>query len=64
MASKQKWEIGQTVKVGFVSGLEVIGKVATPRRLHARPLRSGAGFDQAHLSLRPAQRPHPLQHAR
>ena len=30
MTSKQKWEIGQTVKVGFVSGLEVIGKVATP----------------------------------
>lgn len=30
MASKQKWEIGQIVKVGFVSGLEVIGKVATP----------------------------------
>ncbi|MHC2867951.1 hypothetical protein ACVIYH_009084 [Bradyrhizobium diazoefficiens] len=30
MASKQKWEVGQIVKVGFVSGLEVIGKVATP----------------------------------
>jgi hypothetical protein len=28
--AKQKWEIGQIVKVGFVSGLEVIGKVATP----------------------------------
>lgn len=30
MASKQSWEIGQIVKVGFISGLEVIGKVATP----------------------------------
>lgn len=30
MASKQKWEVGQIVKVGFVAGLEVIGKVATP----------------------------------
>lgn len=28
--SKQNWEIGQIVKVGFVAGLEVIGKVATP----------------------------------
>ncbi|MDB5397398.1 MAG: hypothetical protein JWM91_4904 [Rhodospirillales bacterium] len=27
---KQKWEIGQVVSVGFISGLEVIGKVATP----------------------------------
>lgn len=30
MASKQNWQIGQIVKVGFVAGLEVIGKVATP----------------------------------
>lgn len=28
--TKQSWEIGQVVKVGFVAGLEVIGKVATP----------------------------------
>lgn len=28
--TKQNWEIGQIVKVGFISGLEVIGKVATP----------------------------------
>jgi hypothetical protein len=28
--SKQAWEVGQTVKVGFVSGLEVMAKVATP----------------------------------
>lgn len=29
-SAKQNWEVGQIVKVGFVSGLEVIGKVATP----------------------------------
>jgi hypothetical protein len=28
--SKQNWDIGQQVKVGFVSGLTVIGKLATP----------------------------------
>lgn len=28
--SKQIWEIGQTVKVGFLSGLMVLAKVATP----------------------------------
>lgn len=28
--SKQVWEIGQIVKVGFMSGLKVIEKVATP----------------------------------
>jgi|GEM_PF-1271022 len=28
--SKQAWEIGQQVKVGFLSGLTVIAKVATP----------------------------------
>ncbi len=28
--AKQNWNIGSVVKVGFVSGLEVIGKVATP----------------------------------
>lgn len=27
---KQNWQIGETVKVGFVSGLEVIKKIATP----------------------------------
>lgn len=27
--SKQNWEVGQTVKVGFLS-LEVVAKVATP----------------------------------
>lgn len=27
---RQTWEIGDTVKVGFVSGLEVVAKVATP----------------------------------
>lgn len=30
MARKQNWEVGQIVNVGFVSGLEVIGKVPTP----------------------------------
>lgn len=30
MSNKQNWEIGQIVKVGFVAGLEIIGKVATP----------------------------------
>jgi hypothetical protein len=28
--SKQQWEAGQTVKVGFMSGLTVLAKVATP----------------------------------
>ena len=28
--AKQDWTIGQVVKVGFVSGLEIIRKVATP----------------------------------
>jgi hypothetical protein len=28
--SKQAWEVGQTVKVGFLSGLTVLAKVATP----------------------------------
>lgn len=28
--SKQTWEIGQIVKVGFMAGLKVIEKVATP----------------------------------
>lgn len=28
--SNQKWEIGQKVNVGFMKGLEVIEKVATP----------------------------------
>lgn len=28
--SKQAWEVGQTVKVGFVSDLVVMAKVATP----------------------------------
>lgn len=28
--SKQSWNIGQIVKVGFVSGLEVLEKIATP----------------------------------
>lgn len=28
--SKQAWEVGQIVKVGFVSGLIVIAKVITP----------------------------------
>lgn len=27
---KQDWTVGQTVKVGFVAGLEVLEKVATP----------------------------------
>lgn len=27
--SKQKWEVGQTVKVGFLS-LQVLAKIATP----------------------------------
>lgn len=30
ISKKQTWEIGDTVKVGFVSGLEVVAKVATP----------------------------------
>ena len=60
MASKQNWEVGQIVKVGFVSGLEVIGR-SLPRRLHAGPLRPVSSFDEAYLSLRPAQRPDPMQ---
>lgn len=28
--AKQSWNIGETVKVGFVDGLEVIKKIATP----------------------------------
>lgn len=28
--AKQNWNIGQTVKIGFVAGLEVLQKVATP----------------------------------
>ena len=28
--SKQNWNIGQEVKVGFLSGLTIIGKLATP----------------------------------
>lgn len=28
--SKQAWEVGQTVKVGFLTGLTVIAKVPTP----------------------------------
>lgn len=28
--TKQNWTIGETVKVGFISGLEVIKKIATP----------------------------------
>lgn len=28
--TKQNWNIGQTVKIGFVAGLEVLQKVATP----------------------------------
>jgi hypothetical protein len=28
--TKQTWNIGDTVKIGFVAGLEVIAKVATP----------------------------------
>jgi hypothetical protein len=28
--SKQQWEVGQTVKVGFLSGLIVLAKVPTP----------------------------------
>lgn len=29
-SAKQTWSIGETVKVGFVDGLEVIKKVQTP----------------------------------
>lgn len=29
--ARQDWQIGETVKVGFVSGLEVIKKIPTPR---------------------------------
>lgn len=28
--SKQSWEIGQLVKVGFISNLEVLAKIPTP----------------------------------
>lgn len=28
--AKQNWNIGQIVKVGFVNGLEVLEKIATP----------------------------------
>lgn len=30
--AKQSWEVGDSVKVGFVSGLEVVAKVATKAR--------------------------------
>lgn len=29
-SAKQSWDIGETVKVGFISGLEVIKKIPTP----------------------------------
>ena len=29
-SAKQDWTIGQVVKIGFVSGLEIVKKVATP----------------------------------
>lgn len=29
-SAKQRFEVGETVKIGFVSGLEVIKKIATP----------------------------------
>lgn len=28
--AKQTWNVGDTVKIGFVSGLEVVAKVSTP----------------------------------
>ena len=28
--AKQSWQVGDTVKVGFIVGLEVVKKVATP----------------------------------
>jgi hypothetical protein len=28
--AKQTWQVGDIVKVGFVAGLEVVAKVATP----------------------------------
>lgn len=28
--AKQNWEIGQTVKVGFLDGLKILEKIATP----------------------------------
>lgn len=28
--SKQKWQIGETVKVGFISGFEVVACIPTP----------------------------------
>jgi hypothetical protein len=28
--AKQNWNVGQTVKIGFVAGLEILQKVATP----------------------------------
>ena len=28
--SKQNWEIGEVVKVGFISGLTVVAKITTP----------------------------------
>jgi len=30
MANKQNWNIGDTVNVGFIKGLTVVEKVATP----------------------------------
>lgn len=30
MASKQNWNVGQIVKVGFVSNLKVVRKIGTP----------------------------------
>lgn len=29
-ATKQTWNVGDTVKVGFITGLEVIAKIPTP----------------------------------
>ncbi|MDE2472930.1 MAG: hypothetical protein KGL35_30515 [Bradyrhizobium sp.] len=28
--SKQSWQVGDTVKVGFIAGLEVVKKIPTP----------------------------------
>lgn len=29
--TKQKWEVGELVKVGFMSNLEVLAKIPTPK---------------------------------
>ena len=55
--AKQSFEIGETVKIGFVTGLEVIKKVATPGDGHPdfyvlwQPLKNRFYAFQPHYGL-------------